>query len=159
MEKLLEIQKRIGQLSKNAENPFFKSQYLDLNNLLTHVLPLLNEQGLLLLQPIKEGSVFSTIIDSGSGEVIAESSITLPPSIDPQKMGSAITYFRRYTLKSLLSISEKDDDGNSATLTMEQVVELINKATKLQDLTDIKAWVIHYNLNTLANKKAEALKS
>jgi hypothetical protein len=39
----------------------------------------------------------------------------IPESLtDPQKLGSCITYFRRYTLKSLLAIAEVDDDGNRA---------------------------------------------
>ena len=42
-------------------------------------------------------------------------SIISPDNItDPQKIGSAITYFRRYTLKSLFAIDEVDDDGNLA---------------------------------------------
>ena len=46
---------------------------------------------------------------------LAHSFITIPENItDPQKLGSAITYFRRYTLKSLLAIAEEDDDGNRA---------------------------------------------
>ena len=40
------------------------------------------------------------------------SSIALPTIQDPQKLGSAITYFRRYTLQSLLSLQAIDDDAN-----------------------------------------------
>ena len=47
--------------------------------------------------------------------IVASSFLTIPQSLtDPQKIGSCITYFRRYTLKSLLAISEVDDDGNLA---------------------------------------------
>ena len=46
---------------------------------------------------------------------LVESSIDLPNITDPQKLGSCITYFRRYTLKSLLAIAEGDDDGNLAS--------------------------------------------
>ena len=115
MKKLLEVQKQIGTLSKNAKNPFFKSQYLDLTTLLKHVTPLLNEQGLLVIQPLDNDTVTTGIIDSESGNVIASSSLKLPDIKDPQKLGSAITYFRRYTLKSLLAIAEEDDDGNKAS--------------------------------------------
>jgi hypothetical protein len=34
---------------------------------------------------------------------------------DPQKMGSMITYYRRYTLQSLLGLQAEDDDGNAAS--------------------------------------------
>ena len=115
MKRILEVKKQIGTLSKNKKNPFFKSQYLDLNDLLEHIEPLLWEQGLILLQPIQDNKVYSVIIDSESGKTLFSSDIELPPITDPQKLGSAITYFRRYTLKSLLAISEEDDDGNKAS--------------------------------------------
>ena len=115
MKKLLEVKKQIGVLAKNAKNPFFKSQYLDLHDLLTAVEPLLHEQGLILLQPIKDNKVCSCIYDAETSAMLIDSSIDLPNITDPQKLGSAITYFRRYTLKSLLSISEVDDDGNLAS--------------------------------------------
>ena len=73
------------------------------------------EQGLILTQPIKDGLVYSLITDTEDGSLVGESYLALPPITDPQKLGSCITYFRRYTLKSLLSISEQDDDGNLAS--------------------------------------------
>ena len=100
---------------KDAKNPFFKSQYLDLTTILQHVTPLLNEQGLTLLQPLTGDTVTTCIMDSETGETLASSTLQLPPITDPQKLGSAITYFRRYTLKSLLAIAEEDDDGNKAS--------------------------------------------
>ena len=115
MKRILEVKKNIGNLSKNSKNPFFKSAYLDLTDLLNAVEPLLQEQGLVLLQPIVNNSVFTQIVDSENNNVIAQSNIDLPNIIDPQKLGSCITYFRRYTLKSLLAIAEGDDDGNLAS--------------------------------------------
>ena len=115
MDRIIEVQRQIGVLGKDSENPFFKSAYLDLNKLLIHVTPLLIENGLLLSQPIQNGFVKSLIIDAESGEVLLNSEIALPDLKDPQKLGSCITYFRRYTLKSLLAIAEGDDDGNLAS--------------------------------------------
>lgn len=137
MKRLLEVKKKIGTLSKHSENPFFKSQYLDLNDLLNAVEPLLWEKGLMLLQPIDKNKVCSSIVDVESGKIICFSEIDLPPITDPQKLGSCITYFRRYTLKSLLAISEQDDDGNKASepirkrpLTQEGFEYLVNEGTK-----------------------------
>lgn len=115
MKRILEVKKQIGSLSKNSKNPFFKSAYLDLNDLLNAVEPLLQKQGLILMQPIESNTVYSLIIDSADGKTLASSSLIIPEALtDPQKLGSCITYFRRYTLKSLLAIAEKDDDGNLA---------------------------------------------
>jgi hypothetical protein len=44
-----------------------------------------------------------------------ESSLQLPTDLDAQKIGSAITYYRRYTLASLLGLQAKDDDANIAS--------------------------------------------
>ena len=115
MKRILEVQYEIGVLGKDSKNPFFKSAYLNLNKLLIHVTPLLHKNGLLLLQPIHEGKVWTQIIDAETGTILADSSIDLPIINDPQKLGSAITYFRRYTLKSLLAIAEGDDDANLAS--------------------------------------------
>lgn len=135
MKRLLKVQQEIGTLSKNAKNPFFKSQYLDLTTIIQHVTPLLNAEGLVLIQPLSGDSVTTAILDGESGDTLASSTLNLPNITDPQKLGSAITYFRRYTLKSLLAIAEEDDDGNKASrptkskLTNEGLDYLINKGT------------------------------
>ena len=115
MKALLEVQKEIEALSKDSKNPFFKSKYLDLPTLLKNVKPVLNKHGLILLQPVENRQVFSLLVDAESGENICGSGIPLPDIKDPQKLGAAITYFRRYTLTSLLAIEEQDDDGNKAS--------------------------------------------
>ena len=115
MKRILNVKKKIGTLSKSSTNPFFKSQYLDLHSLLEAVEPLLQDEGLILTQRIAKNCVTSAILDSETGGVILDSGIELPQITDPQKLGACITYFRRYTLTSLLAISETDDDGNSAS--------------------------------------------
>ena len=112
--KLAAVKKEIGAISKDSTNPFFKSKYFDINGLLKHVEPLLDKNGLLLLQPITDGLVCSQIIDVENGEKV-ESSIQMASLSDPQKMGSMITYYRRYTLQSLLGLQAEDDDANAAS--------------------------------------------
>jgi len=123
MKRILEVQKEIGSLAKQSKNPFFKSAYLDLNDLLTHITPILNAKGLVLIQPLENNTVYSIISDAETGQSLINSSLTLPANLtDPQKIGSCITYFRRYTLKSLLAISEVDDDGNLAAKPTKQTL-------------------------------------
>ena len=91
--------------------------------------------GLVLLQPINNGKVGTIIIDGTN--VIAESWIDLPLNLQPQPLGSAITYFRRYTLSSLLALEIDDDDATMAskpiaskpTLTANQFEAIINTIT------------------------------
>jgi hypothetical protein len=113
-EKLFALQQEIGAISKDANNPFYKSKYFDINSLLKQLQPLLKKHKLLLIQPIEEDMVYSKILCiEGTGGVI--SGIKLPELNDPQKMGSCITYYRRYTLQSLLALQAEDDDGNVAS--------------------------------------------
>ena len=109
--KLLEVQKEVGAISKDSKNPFFNSKYFDINQLIEHVQPVLNKHGLVLLQPLMSGDVVSQLIDVESGEIIS-SEIELSEFNDPQKLGSCITYYRRYTLASLLGLQAEDNDGN-----------------------------------------------
>ena len=113
-QKVYKCKLAIGKVTKNANNPHFKKSYADLNAIIEAVEPILLENGLLLLQPIHGNSVCTQIIDLESNDMI-ESCIDLPTGIDPQKMGSAITYYRRYTLQSILSLQAVDDDGNMAS--------------------------------------------
>ncbi len=104
--KLHAAKQKIGKVVKNANNPHFKKSYADINALVESVEPLLLEQGLLLIQPISATGLVSTlIIDIETGDKV-ESSMRLPEIQDPQKIGSAVTYYRRYTLQSLLSLQE-----------------------------------------------------
>ena len=111
IQKIHEAKKEIGTIAKNAKNPHFKNTYADINALIEAVEPVLLEKGLLLLQPIREGKQYTEIHDIESGESIS-SFLELNQSLQPQAQGSAITYFRRYTLQSLLSLMSEDDDGD-----------------------------------------------
>jgi hypothetical protein len=117
--KLLKVQGKIGAISKDTKNPFYNSKYFDINSLLKQVTPLLQEEGLVLLQPIQDNQVKSIIIDVNGGNI--ESSMFLPEISDPQKLGSAITYYRRYTLQSLLALQAEDDDGNATVNQLDEV--------------------------------------
>lgn len=110
---LFEAKKEIGTISKDSRNPFFKSKYFDINKVLEVIEPILQKHEILLLQPLKDGIV-TTILITKDGKSSVESSMQLPPINDPQKLGSAITYFRRYTLQSLLGLQAEDDDANLA---------------------------------------------
>jgi hypothetical protein len=112
--KLAALKTEVGAISKDSKNPFFNSKYFDVNALLAEVEPLLQKHELLLLQPISGGVVASLIIDPDT-EAKVSSEIELPHIADPQKLGSAITYYRRYTLQSLLGLQAEDDDANAAT--------------------------------------------
>jgi len=156
--KLQAVKSELGKVSKDSTNPFFKSKYFDVNQLLEHCEPLLQKNNLVLLQPIELGNVVTRIYCIESGEFV-ESTLALPNLPDPQKLGSAITYFRRYTLQSLLGLQAEDDDGNKASKPSKAVLTtvgfdfLINEGTEEQIKTALKTRVMTKQQKTeLTNK-------
>jgi hypothetical protein len=113
-QKLHLAKQSMGKVIKNATNPHLKRNYADINSIIDTVEPILLDCGLLLIQPIKEDKVYTIIIDIESEDHV-ESFMPLPLITDAQKLGGAITYFRRYTLVSLLSLQAIDDDGHEAS--------------------------------------------
>jgi hypothetical protein len=117
-QKLHQAKLQIGKVTKNAQS--HHSKYADLNAILDAVEPILLENGMILLQPIQGNSVCTQIVDIDSGAML-ESCMDLPQGVNPQNMGSAITYYRRYTLQAALSLQAVDDDGEKAS--KEEVVK------------------------------------
>lgn len=106
----------VGKISKDSKNPFFKSNYASLPHILTEVSDPLQQAGLVITQ-FPDGDALTTmLIHAESGEYIA-SSYTMPvaKANDPQALGSAISYARRYSVSSILSLKIDDDDANLAS--------------------------------------------
>lgn len=138
--KIAQLRIQIGKISKDKKNPFFNSQYFDINQLLDNLQPHLIELGIDVNQPIVDGKVVTEIIDL-EGDDVKRSELTLPNLDDPQKMGSAITYYRRYTLQSLLALQAEDDDGNKASgKSDDDNKEWLNEADK-ERWMKAEAWV------------------
>ena len=116
---LLKAQQEMGNAKKSATNPFFKSKYSDLNSVREAVMPLLNENGIIVLQPMVtiDGLEYvKTLLLHESGETIESfTKILCKAQNDPQAYGSGVTYARRYGLQSLVCIGAEDDDAEKAT--------------------------------------------
>lgn len=133
-QKIAKVQNKIGKMSKDKENPFYNSQYFDINQILEKLLPVLEEENLTVMQPLSHINgkpALRTIVVSG--EEAFEDITPLPQTVvktsqtdkygketktkaeDPQKSGSSITYFRRYALQSLFLLQAEDDDANKAS--------------------------------------------
>lgn len=118
-EALVKAQKQFKPVSKDSENPFFKSMYADLSTILNTVMPVLTANGLAISQPMRVENgmtILCTLLIHESGEML-ESEMILPPHADPQKYGSLITYYKRYQLQAMLGIStaDEDDDANAVS--------------------------------------------
>jgi hypothetical protein len=117
-ESLLKFQSEVPKIVKDKFNPHFKKYYADLSSIIPTIQPLLTKCGLFVTQTFSTnemGDSIKTTLTHVEGEEIT-SQLLLPAVADPQKLGSAITYYRRYQLCSMLNIvSEEDDDGNASS--------------------------------------------
>lgn len=117
---LVETQKELKQPLKDAKNPFFKSEYVPLENVAEAITESATKHGLAFSQyatTTETGNVsVGTIVFHESGEFIEFPPLILKPeNTKPQSIGSAITYAKRYSLSAVFGItSDKDDDGNKA---------------------------------------------
>jgi hypothetical protein len=114
-QRLFKAIQEIKPVVKDKKNPHFKNTYADINTMLEDVKPIMHANGLFIMQPIIDGCVISQIIDGETGEIIAASSLPINANLAAQAKGSEITYYRRYTLQSLLGLEAEDDDGTKAT--------------------------------------------
>lgn len=113
-EALCKAQKNFKTALKKKINPYFHSKYADYSEILRCIKEPLNNEGITILQPIKD-DIVETILLHESGEYILSQTRIYNLSNKPQDYGSAITYARRYALSAILSIdSDEDDDGNIA---------------------------------------------
>ena len=113
--RLMAAQMEIKAIEKDKVNPHFRKNYADINTMLAEVKPALHKHGLYIIQPIEDGKVITRIIDAESGTALCESGLELSGQGNPQQRGSEITYYRRYTLQSLLALEAEDDDANAAS--------------------------------------------
>jgi len=109
---------KIAGLTK--ENPFYKSKYADLAEIVSSARAALSKNGLSVLQPpiLNEdgANILVTLLLHSSGQWMESRMRVVPPKADVQSLGSYMTYLRRYAYASLVGVvaSDDDDDGEIA---------------------------------------------
>ena len=151
---------------RTSENPFFKSKYAELSEIWDVAREPLTTNGLSVMQGAEcddIGVVVTCRICHNSGQW-AESSLRMKPTKnDPQGVGSAITYARRYLLSAMVGVSIEDDDGNEASQPPQKkesaTANLITEIQKLQQsrLLDEKqnAWIEKELSSGMTKERAE----
>jgi hypothetical protein len=115
---LSQLADKLQHALKDSTNAHFNSTYASLASVIDTIKPCLAEFGLAVVQSPgwkDERVTVTTRILHASGEWIQSVAETPLPKANPQGVGSAITYLRRYSLASMLGISQEDDDGNLAS--------------------------------------------
>lgn len=117
----------IGVITRDKKNPFYKSNYADINSILPNVKEELQKVGITCMAIVQNNSLINVFIDQDTGEVfpnIKDNTIGLDiKTVKAQDRGSEITYYRRYLLCSNLLVEQADDDGNQATKKLPELKE------------------------------------
>jgi hypothetical protein len=147
-EKIVAIQSEICGLKKDTNNPFFKSKYINLGSIVNAIKPVLHKNDCYSTHKVGLDDSYRPSLTSEicykDGTVLLSCTSPLPVKDvnDPQKLGSAITYMRRYNLTALLEIEEDDDDGNTANqpaTKQNQFQKVANAANGEMEATQRKA--------------------
>lgn len=156
---LVSFHNAVGTIPKDSANPFFKSKYAALPDILKAIQQPLNNAGLVVSQfPTGNHGLTTILIHAESGEYIQDTYEMSPVKNDPQGLGSAITYQRRYALGAILNLNiDEDDDGNAASKKVNepstaQKVSNMSKASNNLSIEELEN--IQYNLQ-LMNDMAE----
>ena len=116
---LSKAQGEICNAKKDSVNPFFKSKYADLAEVLNVSKEALASNDLCVTQMpsycVETGVVtVTTIIGHSSGQWVESEMDAVAEKMDAQTLGKLITYLRRYSYSAVVGIAQEDDDGNEA---------------------------------------------
>ncbi len=117
---LAKAQGEIKPAVKSSANPFFKSQYAALPEVVEACRAALAKHGLAFTQIVKydkDETWLETMLIHSSGQWLKGAYPIRPVKNDPQGLGSAQTYARRYSLMAIVGIvaDDEDDDGNAGS--------------------------------------------
>ena len=127
---LIAAQEEIKPVKKNAKNPFFKSEYAELSEVMRACQGPLGKHGLAIIQTVEDKDpepVLVTTLVHTSGQWIRSIYPLMVGKKDSQSLGSAITYARRYAVQALIGICPVDDDGEAAMELTPAAIDAIKK--------------------------------
>ena len=132
---LSDFQEECPAINKGAKGYGYK--YADLPSIMEVINPLLKKHKLVISQPLDGRAIMTKLVHIPTGET-AFSRIEIPEGVSLKGMNqfqvdcSAITYYRRYALSSLLGIvTDEDNDAAGNQVTQEKTKKVIKKGTKM----------------------------
>lgn len=122
---LVKAQSEFSAIPKTSDNPFFKSKYAALPDVVAIANPIITKHGLSVSQFISmDGTgrdILTTYLMHTSGQfIVQDMPLHLVPDkngfVTPQIQGASVTYARRYSYMAVLGlVADEDDDGNLAS--------------------------------------------
>lgn len=129
-EALAAAQGQMDAARKDSKGNYGK--YTTISSILEVVKDALSRNGLAVVQapmPCEAGNIcLRTTLMHTSGQWIASQLTMKAENVSPQKIGSVITYARRYALAALLGVGQEDDDAQSAQDAYEKQAKKAQKA-------------------------------
>lgn len=129
---LIAVQRELSPAMKDSKNPFVNSHYASLNSVMQACREALLQNGIWLTQlpvpaPVELGAGYIGLVTklthAESGQWQSSFIVAPLPKNDPQGMGSALTYCRRYALTAMLGIVTEDDDAEGARVDTRQTTK------------------------------------
>lgn len=116
---LAKAQSEIGNATKAIVNDFFHSKYADLAAVIDVSREALTKNGLAVTQgtiPVGTELLMVTTLMHVSGQWLKSYyPVVAKDRTNPQQLGSASTYARRYQYSGVVGVAQEDDDGNAAS--------------------------------------------
>jgi hypothetical protein len=156
----IKLQEALTPIKKDAQGN--RSKYASLTNVVQGVEDAVHKNNFVLFHTMRQGGAASacmeTVLLHKSGEHISSTiEVPIAKTSDPQAYGSAMTYGRRYSIMALLGLVTEDDDGQSASITLEDRLSDIFAAQTADELrgADIK----HFNASGLTRTEKWAIRA
>jgi len=115
----VEFLNTIGNVTTDKVNPHFRSKYSSLAEILDTVKEHAHKHNLAVRQMIQSEdgrvSVVTSFLHISGKEFDGGKLSFKTDGLDPQKLGSAITYLRRQSISTACMLSQTDDDGAAAS--------------------------------------------
>lgn len=135
-EALSKAQGQIEGAKEDSSNPFFKSKYADLRSVWNACKKPLTDNGLAVIQTVdskEDKMLLVTTLAHSSGQWM-KSFLPIPiTKNDPQTLGSAITYARRYALAAIAGVCPIDDDAEEAMRPVREKQIIEQNTKKISD--------------------------
>ena len=128
------------KVKKNRENSHLKNKYATLDSVLDAIAPALTDNSLMIMQDaerIENTMRVETTLMHVSGQWAKFYFDIHIVKNDPQGVGSAFTYGRRYALAAAFGLSQADDDAQIAVKSAQDWKRDLDKCDNVTDLQEV----------------------
>lgn len=153
---LFAARSKFVKAKKDRQNTHLKNKYATLDSMMEAVTPALTDKGIMIMQSMLDSSTETTfhletmLIHAESGQFVRFFMSMPIAKRDPQGVGSAMTYARRYGLASALGISQADDDAQLAVKSAQDWKKELEACETFDELKDV--WATAFRQCDAANK-------